>query len=73
MHRLLVKYITKQATESEYLEVKAWIRESEENKLVYIQMYEAWHESLVANKEVVNADAAYDLFLNNIKRSKAEY
>lgn len=59
---LLVKYITGQADESECSEIKRWIKACAENEAYYIEMYEAWHASLLAS-DAINVNEAYNKFI----------
>ncbi|WP_207425279.1 FecR family protein [Pedobacter sp. SYSU D00535] len=66
----LTKYITGQADETEAAEVREWIRRSPENEEYYVSLYEAWHNSLAAEKALIDVDAAYEVFLTNRKSKK---
>jgi transmembrane sensor len=59
----LVKYITGQADETESAEVREWIKLNPENETHYFELYEAWHNSLYADKDLIDVDGAYDKFL----------
>lgn len=69
----LIKYITGQADETESAEVREWIKSKPENEENYFQFYEAWHNSLYANKEIFDVDGAYETFLNRIANKKPFY
>ena len=59
----LVKYITGQADETESAEMREWIRSNPENERYYFELYEAWHNSLYADRDLIDADLAYALFM----------
>ncbi len=59
----LVKYITGQADETESAEVREWIKLNPENEAHYFELYEAWHTSLYADKDLIDVEGAYQTFL----------
>ncbi|MEJ6981441.1 FecR family protein [Pedobacter sp. P351] len=69
----LIKYITGQADETESAEVREWIKSTPGNEENYFQLYEAWHNSLYANKEIFDVDDAYETFLHRIAGKKPLY
>jgi len=66
---LAVKYITGQANDLEASKVNRWIKESPENEICYIQLYELWHHSLLAGKDSIDTDKAYENFRAGTSRS----
>lgn len=62
---LVVKYIAGQANHDEIAAVKQWISMSKENESYYIELYDTWHNSLHAEPDLVDAQQAYHLFLQN--------
>lgn len=58
----LINYITGQADETESAEVREWIRSKPENEQYYFELYEAWHSSLYAERDIVDVESAYALF-----------
>lgn len=65
---LAVKYISGQTSEEEAEWFKAWIKESPQNEKYYIDLYETWHNSLIAKPEI-NIDKAYADFLARTSRT----
>ncbi|MBD1384640.1 FecR family protein [Mucilaginibacter rigui] len=63
---LLVKYITRQASEDEIAFVKQWIGAHPENEQYFAQLYEAWQNSLLLEPTMIDTDKAYSRFLNTI-------
>ena len=59
----LVKYITGQADETESAEVREWIKLNPQNEAHYFELYEAWHNSLYADKDLIDVERAYQQFL----------
>jgi len=74
---LLVKYITRQASEDEIAFVKQWTGAHPENEQYFAQLYEAWQNSLVFERTLVDTDKAYTRFLSTINyrrpRAKRKY
>jgi ferric-dicitrate binding protein FerR (iron transport regulator) len=68
---LLVRYITKQATEAEINEVKHWISLHPENELYFVELYEVWQNMLYTNPDAIDQEAAYQLFLAKTAVKKA--
>lgn len=60
---LIVKYITRQASEEEIAMVKYLISSREEYESFYVQYYEAWQKALQYNPETIDAEKAYNTFL----------
>lgn len=73
MEILVAKYITGQADEQETVLVKEWISKSKENEDYYIQLYETWHDMLNAEPGLIDADHAYQLFLERTTAKKSLY
>lgn len=63
---LLVRYITKQASDAEVAEVKHWLTLHSENELYFVELYEAWQNMLYAKTDVIDDEQAYQLFLAKI-------
>lgn len=65
---LLVKYITKQATDEESVVVKNWVNAHPENEQYFAQLYEAWQNSLLSNPDkVVDTKKAFNLFVSKTR------
>ena len=62
---LIVKYITRQATEEEATMVKYLISSSKVHEDFYVQYYETWQKSLHYDLNVIDADKAYANFLSS--------
>lgn len=63
---LLVKYITKQATNNEIIIIKHWLNAHPENEQYFAQLYEAWQNTLVLTPHIIDTDKAYKSFLAKI-------
>ena len=59
----IVKYITGQADETESAEVREWIKSKPEHEKYFFELYEAWHNSLFADQDLIDVDNAYLSFL----------
>ena len=70
MEILIVKYITGQADEQETVLAREWISKSKENEEYYIHLYETWHDILNAEPGVIDAERAYQLFLDRTTAKK---
>lgn len=64
---LLIRYLGNQATEQEIAEVNHWISLHPENELYFIELYEAWQNSLLLNTDAINDEKAYGLFQKKIR------
>lgn len=62
---LIVKYITRQASDEEIAMAKYLISSEEEHESFYIQCYEAWQQALLCSPRKINEEAAYNAFLAN--------
>lgn len=67
---LLVKYITRQATIDEIIEIKRWLNAHPENEQYFAQLYDAWQSTLVLTPNLVDTDKAYKLFAAKTTLSK---
>lgn len=67
---LLTRYITNQASDKEIQEVKEWLALHPENELYFVEMYEAWQNMLYNNENIVDEDAAYDIWKKKISNKK---
>jgi transmembrane sensor len=67
---LLVKYITRQANDEEIAFIKQWVSAHPENEQYFAQLYEAWQNSLLLEHDIIDADNAYQLFVNKISDDK---
>lgn len=76
INTLLVKYITGQITDEETILVKNWVNAHPENEQYFVELYEAWQNSLLASAdEAVDTDTAYKLFIKKThhQESKVNY
>jgi len=60
--RLLVKYITREADESEIDQVRDWVNAHPENEQYFAQLYETWQSMLYLKPAVINEEKAFDKF-----------
>ena len=59
---LLVKYITREADESEIDQVRDWVNAHPENEQYFAQLYETWQNMLYLKPAAVNEEKAFDKF-----------
>jgi transmembrane sensor len=67
---LLVKYIASQANDDEVAFIKQWVSAHPENEQYFAQLYETWQNSLLLEYNIINADNAYQQFVNKISGDK---
>jgi ferric-dicitrate binding protein FerR (iron transport regulator) len=66
---LLVKYITREASDEEVEQVRLWVSAHPENEQYFAQLYETWQNMLYLQPDVVNQDKAFQKFsAENIAR-----
>ena len=68
---LIVKHISNEASQAEVDMVKEWINLHPENELYFIELNNAWHESLALKINGIDEEAAYEQFKARIRPDKA--
>ena len=70
---LLVKYITREADESEIDQVRNWINAHPENAQYFAQLYETWQNMLHLKPGVVDEEKAFNKFSSLIIPQETKY
>ncbi|MFD0794513.1 FecR family protein [Mucilaginibacter litoreus] len=62
LNSLLIKYIVKEANDAEIVQIRTWLKAHPENEQYFVQLYNAWHSSMLLDDINIDVDQAYNDF-----------